>query len=192
MNIAIFVSGNGSNAQAIIDAAKSGNLKAKVKCMVCDNKNAYAIERAKNENVDILVTSPKEFYKRDEWEKYILDYLKKHNIHLIVLAGFMRIVGDILLEAYPKRILNIHPSLLPKFPGRKGIQDTFESGEKKGGVTIHFVDNGIDTGEIIYQESINIDSKWNLDKYEEEIHKIEHRIYPKVIDEIISKIKGDL
>lgn len=192
MNIAIFVSGNGSNAQAIIDAAKSGNLKAKVKCMVCDNKNAYAIERAKNENVDILVTSPKEFDKRDEWEKYILDYLKKHNINLIVLAGFMRIVGDILLEAYPKRILNIHPSLLPKFPGRKGIQDTFESGEKKGGVTIHFVDNGIDTGEIIYQESINIDSKWNLDKYEEEIHKIEHRIYPKVIDEIISKIKGDL
>ncbi|NLK66896.1 MAG: phosphoribosylglycinamide formyltransferase [Campylobacteraceae bacterium] len=191
MNLAIFVSGGGTNAQAIIDAIKSGKLKAKVSCMVCDNKDAYAITRAKNENIPILITSPKEFEKRDEWEEYILTFLKKQGVELVILAGFMRIVGKVLLDAYPNKIINIHPSLLPKFPGRNGIKDTFEAGEKEGGITIHYADSGIDTGEIIYQEAIKIEPSWSLEKFEEEIHKIEHRAYPETIGKVIEKIEKD-
>ena len=189
INLAIFVSGSGTNAQAIIDAIKSGSLKANVSCMVCDNKDAYAIQRAKNENIPILVASPKEFEKRDEWEECIVNFLKKHNVQLIVMAGFMRIVGKVLLDAYPNKVINIHPSLLPKFPGRNGIKDTFEAGEKEGGITIHYADSGIDTGKIIYQESIKIDPKWSLEEFEEEIHKIEHKAYPQTIAKVVEKME---
>lgn len=187
MNIAIFASGNGSNAQAIID--KSAIIGAKVVCIVCDNPQAFVITRAKNANIPCLVTDPKDFGRRDEWEQNIVEFVNKFGVKLIVLAGFMRIVSKTLLEAFPKRIINIHPSLLPQFPGRNGIKDAFEAKVSKSGVTIHYVDSGIDTGEIIYQEALNIDPKWTLAQFEEKIHKIEHRIYPKVIQNLIKELR---
>lgn len=191
MNIALFASGTGSNVQAIIDAKNAGQLPANLVALFCDNKQAAVIDKAQKADMDVLVLSPKDCPSRQTWEEAIVAFLQERQIDLIVLAGFMRIIGPGLLKAYPNRIMNIHPSLLPAFPGRNGIQDAFEAQVEETGVTVHWIDEGIDTGEIIAQEALKIDPSWDLAQLEEEIHKIEHTLYPRVIKEFIeAQAKG--
>jgi phosphoribosylglycinamide formyltransferase-1 len=190
MRIAVFASGNGSNFQAIAEAIASGGVDATIAFLFCDKPKAYAIERANQFNIPVISFTPKGFEDRVAYENEILKHLAEEKVDLVVLAGYMRIVGPTLLTAYADRIVNIHPSLLPDFPGRHGIQDAFEAGVPETGVTVHFVDEGVDTGPIIAQEKVAILPEDTLETLETRIHQVEHRIFPQVIQQLAQKNKG--
>lgn len=181
MNIAIFVSGSGTNLQAIIDAVSSGKIKASIGLVVSDKKDAYALKRARNSNIDTFVLDPKVFKTREDYDKEVIKELKKKNIDLIILAGFMRLLSSYFVKEYENKIFNIHPSLLPLFKGTHGIKDAFEAGAKETGVTVHFVDEELDHGPIVLQESLKIEKNDTINSLEERIHKLEHKLYPKAI-----------
>lgn len=194
MNIAIFASGNGSNFQAIVKAIKKGKISsAQVQLLVCDKPGAFVLKRAKKAGIKSLLVELSDFKTKDEYEQKILKELKKENIELIVLAGYMKIVGNCLLEAFPNRIINIHPALLPSFKGAQAIKEAFEYGVKVTGVTVHFVDKDVDHGPIIIQKEVKIEKDDTLESLEAKIHKIEHKIYPeciKLISEDRLRIEG--
>jgi len=193
MNIAVFASGRGTNLQAIIGAVSRGEIKAKIALVVSDNKNAHALKRAKKAGIEIVVLSPKNFKTRDVYDKEIIKALKKREIGLVVLAGFMRLLSRHFVEEYRNKILNIHPALLPAFKGMHGIKDAFESGVKETGVTVHFVDEKLDHGPIVLQETVKIDKSDTLETLEEKIHKVEHKLYPKAIQLFVeNRLGGDL
>ena len=181
MNIAVFVSGNGTNLEAIIDAISRGEIKAKIALVVSDNKDAYALVRAKKANVETFVLSPKDFKSREDYDKEIIKELEKRSVRLVVLAGFMRLLSPYFVRQYKNKIMNIHPALLPSFKGTHGIKDAFEYGMEMTGVTVHFVDGELDHGPIILQEAVSIDGDDTLETLEEKIHKVEHRLYPTAI-----------
>ena len=181
MNIAVFVSGGGTNLQAIIDEVAKGEIKAKIALVVSDNKDAYALTRAKTAGIETFVLSPKGFKSREDYDKEIIEELKKRDVNLVVLAGFMRLISSHFVSQYKNKIINIHPALLPSFKGTNGIKDAFEYGTKRTGVTIHFVDADLDHGPIILQEVVEIKENDTLDTLEEKIHKVEHKLYPKAI-----------
>lgn len=185
MRIAVYASGNGSNFQAIAEAIASKQVDATICFLFCDNPKAYVIERAKKLGVPFKVFSPRNYENRAAYERELLNQLELHAVDLIVLAGYMRIIGPTLLRAYANRILNIHPSLLPSFPGKSSIQDAFDANEKETGVTVHVVDAGVDTGPIIAQEKVIILPEDTLDSLETRIHQVEHRLFPQVIQKVI-------
>ena len=188
VKIAIFASGNGGNFQRIVEAQKSGEGKGyEVKVLIVDKESAYAIERAKLLEIPYYFINPKEYNTKMEFEEKIIDILKKYEIEYIVLAGYMRIISPILLEEYFNKIINIHPAYLPEFPGKDGIGDAYKARARQTGVTIHYVDSGVDTGEIIYQERLKIDSQWGLEDLKNKIHEIEHRIYPMILTKLFKK-----
>ncbi len=177
-NIAVFVSGSGTNLQAIIDAQiKSANL-----AVVLSNKpDAYALERALKHNIPVEVVDHKEFDTREAFEAELIERLKKYNVKLIVLAGFMRILTSFFVNNYKHRIINLHPALLPSFPGIHSAKQALDYGVKITGVTVHFVDDGVDTGPIILQSVVPIDDLDSEDSLLEKIHKEEHRIFPEAV-----------
>jgi phosphoribosylglycinamide formyltransferase 1 len=177
----VLASGRGSNFQSIIDAINNKNLKAQILLLITDNPSAYGIERAKKHGIEHLVLIPKEFSSRDDFYIRIADELQKRNVGLVVLAGFMRIVGKPLIDAYPNRIMNIHPALLPSFPGLHGQKQAVEYGVKISGCTVHFVDEGMDTGPIIIQAAVPVYHNDTEDTLSERILKLEHKIYPEAI-----------
>ena len=181
MNIAVFVSGSGTNLQAIIDSISKGEIKAKIALVVSDNKDAHALTRAKTAGIETFVLSPKGFKSREDYDKKIIEELKKRDVNLVVLAGFMRLLSSHFVLQYKNKIINIHPALLPSFKGTHGIKDAFEYGSKRTGVTVHFVDTQLDHGPIILQEAVEIKENDTLDTLEEKIHKIEHKLYPKAV-----------
>jgi len=181
MNIAVFASGNGSNFQAIADAIMEGRIKARLELLVCDKPTAYVLERAKSFGVESLLIEKNNFSSKEEYERQILKKLKEKNIGLVVFAGYMKMVGPDILKAYKDKIINIHPALLPCFKGTEGIKDAFDYGVKVTGVTIHFVDEGMDSGPIIMQEAVEIKSNDTQETLSKNIHKVENRIYPEVI-----------
>jgi len=156
MNLAVFASGNGSNFEAIVQAEKKGTIDGTVKLLVCDKKDAYAIKRAEEHQIPVFVIQPKEYASKANYEAIILEKLESLNIDYIILAGYMRLIGETLLHAYKNRILNIHPSLLPSFPGLDAIGQAIKAGVKVTGVTVHYVDEGMDTGDILSQEEVAI------------------------------------
>jgi len=179
--IAVFASGNGSNFQALLDAVHNGNLQAEVSLLVCDRPGAFVIDRAKNAEVPVFVFQPKEFLDKDEYESQILALLKERKIEWIILAGYMRLIGQTLLQAYEGRIVNIHPSLLPAFPGKDAVGQALEAGVEQTGVTVHYVDAGMDTGEIIAQEVVEMIPGETRDSLQAKIQKVEHQLYPRVV-----------
>jgi phosphoribosylglycinamide formyltransferase-1 len=188
MRIAVFASGNGSNFTAIAEAINQGQVKdATLALLFSDKPSAYVLQRAQALEIPTVQLSPKDFVSKADFETAVLSKLSEYAIDLIVLAGYMRIVGPTLLEAFPKKIINLHPSLLPSFPGKSGIADAYQYGVKVTGITIHYVDRGIDTGPIIAQEVIPITATDTLESLTEKIHQLEHRVYPAVIAEIIQK-----
>lgn len=188
VNIAVFASGNGGNFQRLVEAQKLGEGKGYcVKILIVDKENAYAIERAKMLKIPYYFIDPKKFNTKIEFEEEIISVLKREKIEYIVLAGYMRIISPILLDEYFNRIINIHPAYLPEFPGKDGIGDAYKAKVEETGVTIHYVDKGIDTGEIIYQERVKIEAEWGLEDLKNKIHEVEHRIYPKVLTKLFEK-----
>ena len=183
-NIAIFASGTGSNFQAIAKACQDGMISARVALLICDQPEALVISKAKRLEVKVFTFSAKEYESKAAYEEILRDELDKHQVDLLVLAGYMRLVGKTLLEAYPNKIVNIHPSLLPAFPGMNSIQRAFESGVKETGITVHFVDSGIDTGPMIAQRVVKIDESDTLESLEEKMHKVEHQLYVEVLKKL--------
>ena len=174
---------------AIQQAIENGELKGTIACLICDRPGALVVERAKAFGIDTLVLSPREFEKKTDYETAVLDYLLEKDIQLIVLAGYMRLIGPTLLKPFSSRILNIHPSLLPAFPGLHAIEKAYEARVLETGVTIHFVDEGMDTGPILAQEALDIHPEETLDALESRVHAIEHRLYPLAIQRVIDSLK---
>ncbi|MFH1380717.1 MAG: phosphoribosylglycinamide formyltransferase, partial [Candidatus Omnitrophota bacterium] len=181
MKIAVFVSGNGTNLQALIDSISKGNLKARIALVVSDKEDAFALKRAKNAGIETFVLNRKKFDSRENFDKEISSALDKRHIEGIILAGFMRILSEYFVKKYKNKIINIHPSLLPLFKGTSAIKDAYNAGAKKTGVTVHFVDEKLDNGPIILQETVEIGKDDTVETLEEKIHKIEHKLYPKAI-----------
>ncbi|MCZ0755937.1 phosphoribosylglycinamide formyltransferase [Anoxybacillus sp. J5B_2022] len=189
MKLAIFASGSGTNFQAIVDAVKRGELAAEVALLVCDRPEAKVVERAKKEGIPTFVFRPKEYATKADFEQDILAQLTKHGIAFIALAGYMRLIGPTLLSAYEGRIVNIHPSLLPAFPGKDAIGQAYRYGVKITGVTVHYVDEGMDTGPIIAQRAVSIEEGESLEQVERKIHAIEHELYPSVLKTLLERVE---
>ncbi|MDD5449144.1 MAG: phosphoribosylglycinamide formyltransferase [Candidatus Omnitrophica bacterium] len=192
-NIAVFCSGNGTNLQAIVDAVESGYIKANMALMVCDNPSAYALKRAKKAGIEIFLLTPKGFKTREEYDRGVIKKLTEKKIDLVVLAGFMRLLSPYFIKKYKDKILNIHPALLPSFKGTQGIKDALDYGVKVTGPSVHFVEEGLDSGPIILQETVEINDADTEETLAERIHEKEHIIYPKAIKLFIEgklKIEG--
>lgn len=183
MRVAVFASGSGTNLQAIIDAEIQ---TIQIGLVFTNNPDAYAIERAKNNNIPVEVIDHKNYKTREEYEKHIIKTLEPYNLDLIVLAGFMRILSPVFVRAYMDKIINIHPALLPSFPGINSAKQALEYGVKYTGVTVHFVDEGVDTGPIILQSIVEIEDGDTEDTLLQKIHEVEHLIYPKAIELVSS------
>ncbi len=193
MNIAVFASGRGTNFSAIAQAVKRGKIKCNLRLVVCDQPKAGVITRAWKAGVEVMLIKREDFPDRESYEKEIVARLKQEKIDLVVLAGYMRIVGRQLLGAYKNRIINIHPALLPSFKGCEGIKDAFDYGVKVTGVTVHFVDDKMDNGPIILQGVVPVSERDTLVTLEAKIHKLEHRLYPEAVKLFCSgklKIRG--
>ncbi len=181
LQLGVLASGRGSNFQSILDEIKNGNLSASVRVLISDNPNAYAIERAKKNNIEFLILKPKEFQSKDEYYRKIANELKIREVELVILAGFMRIVGKPLIDAFPFRIMNIHPALLPSFPGLHAQKQAVDYGVKISGCTVHFVDEGMDTGPIIIQAAVPVYHDDTEETLSQRILEQEHKIYPEAI-----------
>lgn len=185
--IAVFASGSGSNFQSLVDAANQGILAAEVGLLVCDRPGALVIERAKAAEVPTFVFSPKDYENKTAFEIEIVKQLESKTIELVALAGYMRLIGPTLLSAYGGKIVNIHPSLLPAFPGKDAVGQALASGVKVTGVTIHFVDEGMDTGPIIAQEAVRVEPGDDHDSLLERVQQVEHRLYPETLQFLLNR-----
>ena len=181
--IVVFASGSGSNFQTIVE--KLHQKECEVALLVCDQPGAYCLERAKHLSIPTFTFNPKSYETKADFEKEICKQLEIINPDLIVLAGYMRLIGETLLEAYEGKIINIHPALLPAFPGRDGIGDALKYGVKVMGVTVHYVDAGIDTGKIIDQACFKRTENETKEEIETRIHALEHELYPQVIAKLL-------
>ncbi|NUU97022.1 phosphoribosylglycinamide formyltransferase [Marinitoga sp. 1138] len=179
--IIVLASGNGSNFEAIVKKLRN---KYKIK-LISENKNAYVLQRAIKLDIDYDLINYKLYKSREEYNQKLFEYLKREEPDLIVLAGYMKILPEYIVEHFENQIINIHPSLLPAFKGLNAIKQAFEYGVKYTGITIHYVNNELDGGKIITQEVVKIEREDTLETLEEKIHKLEHKLYPKVIDKIL-------
>lgn len=185
--LAVFASGTGSNFEAIADACQSGRLDAEVVLMVCDKPSAAVVEKARKRGIHSFVFSPKDYASKSEFEREIIAQLAATKVDLVCLAGYMRIIGDDLLEAWGGRIINIHPALLPSFKGAHAIQDAWEYGVKVFGVTVHYVTAEVDGGRIIAQGALSYEDG-TIEDLTERIHEIEHLLYPEAIERVIREL----
>lgn len=179
--IAVLVSGRGSNLQAIIDSIENGYLKAEISVVISDIADAYALERAKKHGLNAVHIDPKRFEAKESYEKEILEVLRNNKVELVLLAGYMKILGKILLSSYKNRILNIHPALLPAFPGLHAQQQAFDYGVKVAGCTVHFVDEELDGGAIILQKCVEVKDSDTAETLAGRILEQEHKIYPEAV-----------
>jgi phosphoribosylglycinamide formyltransferase-1 len=181
LTLGVLASGRGSNFQSIIDSIESGFLKARLVALISDNPDAYALERAKKHNIESIVLKPNDFPDKNTYYAHIADELEKRGVELVILAGFMRVAGKALIDRYRNKIMNIHPALLPSFPGLHGQKQAVDYGVKISGCTVHFVDEGVDTGPIIIQAAVPAYDDDTEDTLSERILKQEHKIFPYAI-----------
>ncbi|MGB9845910.1 MAG: phosphoribosylglycinamide formyltransferase [Desulfotomaculales bacterium] len=181
LRVGVLASGRGTNLQAIIDACKEGKIPAEVAVVVSDKAGAQALERARKEGIPAVFVDPRGFAGKEEYEQAVVDVLKRHGAELVCLAGYMRLVGKTLLGSFPNRIMNIHPALLPAFPGLHGQRQALEYGVRYSGCTVHFVDEGCDTGPIILQAVVPVFDTDTEETLAARILEQEHRIYPEAI-----------
>jgi len=166
----------------IFQAAERGELVGRVVLVISDRQEAGALERARQRGVKALYIDPRPFAGRVEYDRAIMKELEKEAVDLVVLAGFMRLLSKEFVDAYPHRIMNIHPALLPSFPGTEGVKDALEYGVKVTGCTVHFVDEGMDTGPIILQGAVEIKDDDTVETLHQRIQEVEHRLYPRAIN----------
>ena len=186
LNIAVFISGGGTNLQAIIDAVKENKINGKIKLVFSNRKNAYGLIRAQNESIDTFYLNRKNFFSNEEYDEAILEELNKKNIDLIVLAGYLNILSSKLISKYSNRIINIHPSLIPSFCGdgyygENVHKAVIKSGVKFTGVTTHFVDENVDTGAIILQDVVPVFINDDFETVAKRVLEIEHKILVKTV-----------
>lgn len=181
VNIGVLVSGSGTNLQSIIDAVENGSLSASIKVVISNKADAFALERAKKHGIETAVVRVKDFATRELFDTEVLRLLKERGVELVVLAGFMRLISSVLLEGFPMGIINIHPSLLPSFPGLEVQKAALDYGVKFSGCTVHFVDGGLDSGPIIIQAVVPVKDEDTVESLQKRILAEEHKIYPQAI-----------
>lgn len=179
--IAVFASGQGTNFQAIVDAVKAGKLDVEVALLVCDKLYAPVMDRAKEAGVEIFAFRPRDYESREAHDAEIAALLKERKIDLVVLAGYMRLLSPPLTQPFYGRIINIHPSLLPAFPGKDAVKQALRHGVKVTGVTVHFVDDGLDSGPIIAQQAVNVEEDDTAESLLARVHEAEWRLLVQVI-----------
>ncbi len=193
LRIGILASGNGTNLQAIIDAIENKQLDASIEIVLSDQPNSYALQRANKHNISYQLIERKNYPDKKTFEEEMIKNLLSKKVEWVVLAGFMRLLSPFFIREYSERILNIHPSLLPAFPGKDAVKQAYEYPVKITGCTIHLVDEGCDTGPIIAQETICIENEDTLESLTEKVHEREHQLYIKVLQWISDnrvEIKG--
>jgi len=181
INIGVLASGRGTNLQAIIEAVKEGKIEGRISIVISDNRDAFALKRAKQNNIETEYINFKSFKNREDYDKEIMECLKEKDIDLVVLAGYMRILSSYFIKMYKNRIMNIHPALLPSFPGLHAQRQAVEYGVKISGCTVHFVDEGVDSGPVILQKAVEVKDNDTEESLAERILKEEHQIYPRAI-----------
>lgn len=179
--IAVLVSGSGSNLQAIIDASERGEIPCRVGVVISNKADAYGLVRARNHGIPTEVISHKDFPNREEFDKQLVDVIRKSGAVLVCLAGFMRVLSPLFVQSFPNRILNIHPALLPSFPGTHGPGQALNHGVRFSGCTVHFLDEGVDTGPIIVQAVVPVYDDDTEEALAARILVQEHKIYPMAI-----------
>ena len=185
--LAIFVSGAGTNMQHLINECHNGRIPAQVGVVICDNPEAKAIARARNYGVNVIVIDRKQFQDKALFETELARAVDYAKADYLVLAGFMRILSVDFVRKYKGKIINIHPSLLPAFPGAHGIRDAFEAKVPETGVTVHWVDEGVDTGPAILQKKVAVSPEDTLETLEEKVHAVEYEIFPEALRKILRR-----
>ena len=186
--LAVLVSGRGSNLQAIIDSIERGDLNARVSVMLSNVADATALKRAEKHEIETVLIDPTSCADKADFDRRMIKILKARSVDLVCLAGYMRILGNEVLQAFPGRIINIHPSLLPAFPGLNPQKQAIEYGVKISGCTVHFVDNGIDTGPVILQANVPVYDTDDEESLARRILDQEHLLYPRAV-QLISEDK---
>ena len=179
--IVVLISGNGSNLEALINACKNKIINGSIDLVISNNPSAYGIERARNHSIDFKIIDNKRFKTREDFDKALVEILKDYNPDLIVLAGFMRILSSVMTKAFKNKIINVHPSLLPKYPGLDTHNMVIKNGDLKHGVTIHYVNEVLDGGEIIAQGEMPVYANETYEEIKTRIHRIEHVMLPMVV-----------
>lgn len=186
VNIGVLISGSGTNLEALIKSVDKGYINGKIKVVISNREDAYGLVRAKKNLIEALYINRKEFNSDIEFDLKILDELKKHQVELVVLAGYLKVLSKEFVNHYKNRIINIHPSLIPSFCGKgyygeRVHRAVLEYGVKITGATVHFVDEGADTGPIILQEAVKVDDNDTIDTLKEKVLKIEHKLLPMAV-----------
>lgn len=184
MKLAVFISGTGTNMVAIHNAIKDGALDATIELIVSSNDYAKGIDYARNEGLDLLVFTPSDYDDPEAVDARIVEALRERDIDYVAMAGYMRKVTPVLLDAFPNRVVNLHPALLPKHRGAHAIQDAFEAGDEVTGITIHFANEEYDKGPIIFQHEVPVLPNDTIDDLETRIHAAEHEYYPQVLQRV--------
>ena len=182
--IAVMVSGSGSNLEAIVKACHEKNIYGEIVYVISNNPDAYGIERAKKYNIPVKIIDHKSYTNRDDFDDALKDFLDNLEIDLIILAGFMRILGKNITEKFYGKMINLHPSLLPLYPGLNTHTQALNNKDKYHGISIHFVSAELDAGPLIAQGKVLVKADDDLEKLVSKIHKVEHDLLPKVINEL--------
>lgn len=190
--IAVFVSGSGTNLQALIDERAAGRLHADIALVVASNPQAFGIERARAAGIETLVFTPDDYADPESVDTRIVAALEARGVEYVVMAGYMRKVTPVLLDAFPNRVVNLHPALLPRHKGAHAIRDAYEAGDEVTGITIHFANENYDEGPIVFQHEVPILPDDTLGDLEERIHAAEHKWYPRVVDAIVTNTTAEL
>ena len=181
IKIGVLISGSGSNLQSIIEAVNNGSIVGEIALVISNNEEAYGLTRAENYGIPTKVIKHGDFGQRQEFDQELLRVLKENRVDLVVLAGFMRVLGAAFLAAFPDRVINIHPAILPSFPGTHGQGQAFDYGVKLAGCTVHFVDEKVDHGPIIIQAAVPVLSNDSEDCLGARILRCEHKIFPRAL-----------
>ena len=184
--IAVLCSGQGTNLQALLDAVRAGRLRARIAVVVSDRAGAHALTRARRAGIPAVFVDPARASSREAFDHRLLDILDAYRVRLVCLAGFMRILSPVFVRRFPNRILNIHPALLPAFPGAHAIRDALAWGAKVTGVTVHLVDERVDHGPILLQEAVGIQARDRHASLLARVHRVEHRLYPEAVALMLS------
>ncbi len=186
VKIGVLISGSGTNLQSLIDNIETGNIKGKIAVVISNRKDAYGLNRARQKNIDALYIRQKDYESFEIFNDAIIDELKRHNVELVVLAGYLKILTSKFIDEYRNRIINIHPSLIPAFCGKgyygiKVHEEVIKYGVKLSGATVHFVDEEADTGPIIIQEAVEVGYEDTAETLQQKVLKIEHKILPLAV-----------
>jgi phosphoribosylglycinamide formyltransferase-1 len=183
--LGVLISGRGSNLKAIVDAISTGRLDASIAVVISNRADAPGLDHARAAGIETLVLDHKTYRSREQYDRVVVDELKKRNVALVCLAGFMRLLSPVFVDAFPNRILNIHPSLLPKYPGLHPQQQALDDGARESGATVHFVNKDLDAGPIVLQASVPVLETDTADTLAARILAIEHDLYPRAIDKVL-------